>query len=765
MLPVVWEDTIRVLGLSEESVYYLHENSIYTVGHLLDGYADNLPLAPDHPEIMKALQILRGNGVLVMPTLEDAIAWWRTKGRSFSITRLVPEAGRQEATWTYVERTFPDLRCLLSVTEEEIFTFRLKSSAAVSIRRKLAALKEASPTEEELQVVEAPGYRDPFGRPQVYQVLEAIGEAVGEDRSSLCALLGCSASQLSELLDMMEQDGQIMVDEDQVMSWFWSLGDWVQSLQPGQGRTVLEALLAGETLAEAGRKLGLNASGARSRMLAALRDRPILQEDRYRCVISRYRMTLEEFRQCFHEPPEVYRYLQMTEAAKRPTQPLEEILDDRSVPGVYRRKIRRALFSPAPAGEGKGTQAPPVPEIREDRQPGPWTGLDRTFLDALSLDRYRGQDVSSRKLWLDAQDTMERCGIRDEYDLFDALRSLIPERNPWYLKFGTAPQLQFGKVNPGRQVRDLVRAYEPLTMRQLAGLFEREYGYTPGQFLAGYARYARRFLFGTRLMSVVTIRSMIEQDGHAGLSGQEAPEEAPLDPRPGLSRALSEDCYLEEDMASIGRRAVPEMRISTLMQDLGFAIVGPCFLRITWRSLEEYFRHFILEREELSLSLDAMGFADLPAFASALEDLRRERLVLEYEPGVYMTFRRMQRENLFRNVLEDYCHSVAVEFGEGEYFTLTSLRQDGFHHALERAPYGSCFFASVLQGDRDHFASCKMGDSILFRRGSSPFQPEDFIRTLSGARPDPDTAVARARDTYGIYLTPEQVAGAYMSRR
>lgn len=76
-----------------------------------------------------------------------------------------------------------------------------------------------------------------------------------------------------------------------------------------------------------------------------------------------------------------------------------------------------------------------------------------------------------------------------------------------------------------------------------------------------------------------------------------------------------------------------------------------------------------------------------------LYKLKSEYEIIEFSPNKYIHFRRL---NEFRvNNVKDIADVIKF-VGEGKYFTLVSLKNEGFSHELDELGFEDWFYTSLL---------------------------------------------------------------------
>lgn len=89
--------------------------------------------------------------------------------------------------------------------------------------------------------------------------------------------------------------------------------------------------------------------------------------------------------------------------------------------------------------------------------------------------------------------------------------------------------------------------------------------------------------------------------------------------------------------------------------------------------------------------------------------------------------RRLNAVGVTIDQFERYCKDVFRYYEKGEYFTVSSLRQDGFTHELDDLGFDEWFYASVLLEDRERFSYQRIGGTRVFLCGKSGANLGDML--------------------------------------
>lgn len=117
-------------------------------------------------------------------------------------------------------------------------------------------------------------------------------------------------------------------------------------------------------------------------------------------------------------------------------------------------------------------------------------------------------------------------------------------------------------------------------------------------------------------------------------------------------------------------------------------------------------------------------------FNNALYDLLWDRTIVEFLPKQYINISELNEMGITRETLENYCESV-YEFVENKkYFTIKSIREEGFYHELDELGFDDWFYSSLIACDLERFSYRKMGGRRLFLSGKKQIILGSFIEYI-----------------------------------
>lgn len=539
-------------------------------------------------------------------------------------------------------------------------------------------------------------------------------------------------------------------------------------------RELLLARLGGATLEEASRRFGITRERVRQLVQKALANRPRLYEDQYQYLFHHYEFSMEEFLLAFDEPEETYYYLEMVRP-KGERKPLRELSADEAVLIPLRRQASRAVYKQYVTIGGVRVlkKRPELTDYLVRTRCRETTGMEeflqqyqemldslglgedpslviearkyenkfnasshllwilgRRFryypipeqdftplLEALDLERYRDMEISTLKLFRDHPELMKEYDIRDEYELHNLLKKIWP-KDGGLIRFKKMPTIEIGTPDRDRQVLDLLLQYTPISNTDLAQRYEEAYGVKSATTLGSYF-------------------ACIDPYFHGGVYRIDQPP-LPEEQQSRMAALLTGDFYSMTELRQLYRREFPDSDPGSLnpfaLKSLGFHPYERYVVSERYSGSTNYFRHLLTDAGVVDMTRQNHRYTDIKSYWAELNDLKARREIVEFLPLQYISLRHLQSSGVDTEALEDYGTAACAFTRPGEYFTVASLRREGFSHPLDDLGFDEWFYSSLLAED-PRFSCRRMGGNRLFCRGRKNIQLSDFLRWLVEAEP------------------------------
>ena len=337
------------------------------------------------------------------------------------------------------------------------------------------------------------------------------------------------------------------------------------------------------------------------------------------------------------------------------------------------------------------------------------------FLERLNLKQYKNVEISAKIIFDENIELMEELDIRNEYELHNLFKKILVPSDCPGLELGRTPIMQFGAADRKRQVVDLLAQLTPIFQNDFADAYSELYGVSPTTVLANYLSYVKQYINKDRIL---------EMDIPAFSDKQIVV----------LKSVLTNDFYSTRTITAIIRKEYPDESPDFInhftLHQLGFRVYSGYVIRMTYRSSQDYFTSILTSPGIIDTNSFSHEMTNLPAYRSTLADLLSDYDLIEFMPKKYICMSRLAE--LFEMTKEDikaFCRRVR-DFTDKQFFTVQSLKKDGFDDELFELGFDDYFYSSILFFDRENFAHLRAGCNTLFKLDTHSFSLSDFIEWL-----------------------------------
>lgn len=636
----------------------------------------------------------------------------------------------------------------------------------------------------------------------ILQIIEANKNVIS--MSSLAQQLPNHLSNttiLEELLLELESVSAVDIGDDIIHRQHPSIIQFARQIKDERTREVLQSRLEGQTLQEIGDRYGMTREGIRQIMKKGLRKKPYLREDKYTYIFDHYDFSVEDFVLAFNEPTECYYYLEIiSNSARVKRKPIEQMLTDTLVSPELRKKAEKAIYRRYIATDGvhvKMTRQTLVkhfvkthcktltkyddfvqqynlwldslglPDISsltiESRTYenilnqcnyvlwNQWRNFryynisDQDFADLLStidFNQFQDTEISALKLFRDYSELMQQYDIHDEYELHNLLKKIWPNEDGQVF-FRKMPTIEVGTPDRDEQVLSLLLQYAPISAENLSVKYEEAYGIKAASVLANYLGSLDVYYYN----GMYTITS----------------DNLPPFQFDRMRSVLTDVFYTISDVKRLFLREFPDADTTDInpytLKTLGFKVYSGYVLKNTYPSAVDYFRELLTTDDVVNAKALSRSVLNVVAYSSELYRLRSNYEIVEYAPLQYINIRRLNTAGITVEHFKRYCSDVAAYHEKGEYFTVKSMRQNGFTHELDDLGFDEWFYSSVLLEDRNCFSYQRIGGTRIFLRGKSGATLGDMLVWLLEQQQKIDLydLIDLLEDHYGISLPKEKL--------
>ena len=358
------------------------------------------------------------------------------------------------------------------------------------------------------------------------------------------------------------------------------------------------------------------------------------------------------------------------------------------------------------------------------------------LLETLSLDSLENTEISALKLFNLYPEIMEKYDLRDQYELHNLLRKIIPEGSMHDFHCGKTPHLRFGEFDRDAALLSIIRENSPIRQEDLLDLLMQEYGYDPfvctGSYLKPFSIYYH--------------------NGAYDCGQKQMPEEH----RCLLDSLLQEDFYFIEEVKQIFSEVLPDAdpdEINSMnLKLLGFSLYSNYILK-NYPSSESYFRAALTREEITDLAPLKKRYAKSTNFSVILNTMKRNLEIVEFEPGQLIAFTRLARSGVTHEQVAEFCDAVFDFLEEGEYFSIQSIRNKGFRSELDDLGFSPWFYANLLLSD-ERFSYGHVFNCIILCKGKEEVTIQAFeYRLISEAGSiDVYDLMSQMKNDYGCQI-------------
>lgn len=330
------------------------------------------------------------------------------------------------------------------------------------------------------------------------------------------------------------------------------------------------------------------------------------------------------------------------------------------------------------------------------------------LLDTLNMEDYENIELSTLKFVEDHPDILAKYDIRDQYELHNLLRKIVPEGSYHGFHCGRMPEIKFGTFDRDAAIFEILADNAPIGISDLCNLIHAEYGYDPaviqGTYLQPFAAYYHQGMY------VIDHKAM------------------PIERKDALRAALPEDFYYIDEVREIYHDLFPNADLEEInsynLKTMGCIVLSKYVVQ-NHPSLDAFCESILTKDDIVDLTPYRKRFVYIQAFSQKLMELKRDLRVIEFEPNQIINFRKLERGGVTREMIQSFCDAV-YEFAEdGAYFSAQSIRQGGFESELFDFGFSDWFYANLLISD-DRFSFGTMFGNIILYKGHESITIKSF---------------------------------------
>ena len=340
-------------------------------------------------------------------------------------------------------------------------------------------------------------------------------------------------------------------------------------------------------------------------------------------------------------------------------------------------------------------------------------GRDYTeLIDALELESYENIELSTLKWFKNYPKIMEKYDIRDHYELHNLIRKVIPAGSFHDFKCGKMPIIKFGEFDRTAAFYDLLVANAPISLNDLVELIHGEYGYDHALIQSTYLQPLSKYYY----QGIYALEQKIMSSEKRSI----------------LKAKLTDDFYYIDDLRKIYKELIPEADEEEInaynLKEMGFIVLSNYVIQ-NHSSLDAYCEWIFTKSDIVDISSYRKKMTYVTGFSNKLMEMKRNLDVVEMEPNVLINFKKLEASGITRGMIQDYCDEVYDFVREGMYFSIRSIREQGFDSKLFELGFENWFYANLLLSD-ERFSQGTMFGNIILNKGEKNITIQSFIKAL-----------------------------------
>lgn len=365
------------------------------------------------------------------------------------------------------------------------------------------------------------------------------------------------------------------------------------------------------------------------------------------------------------------------------------------------------------------------------------------LLDTLDLSSFHNTEISTLKFFESYPETMKMYDIRDQYELHNLLKKIIDTSLYDDFSFGRQPVLKFGTFDRDATVYELLSAFSPISQKDLINYIHDEYGYGDQyiqlNILPGFAQYNHFGVYSVDFQKIPEDRIEI------------------------LKNNLTEDFYYISEIQNIYKGLFDGADVNDInpysLKSLGLNVYGNYAIQ-NYENATEYFKHLLTENDMYDITDIKAKYGSVHVFQVTYFELRQDFELFEFERNQIFTWKRLQKLEITKENIKEYLDDVYDFEEDNEFFTVYSMRKEGFSSPLEDLGLDDYFYWNLMTVD-NRFGVRRVGKSAIIS-ARYPFSSVSIKAFLLNILDDFDSIETEklldlTTEQYGIVLEKQDI--------
>lgn len=329
--------------------------------------------------------------------------------------------------------------------------------------------------------------------------------------------------------------------------------------------------------------------------------------------------------------------------------------------------------------------------------------LVMSLLLDLDITKYQNTILSTKKLFEDHLDIMDKYDIRDQYELHSLLRTGKEKYQVDIneMSFSHMPMLQFGSGNEDAVIEQEIHKLAPISLSDFVKKMMDKYGYEE----ATLSKYVRKNF------KVYIQNNKIDVADASVVQSQEYDK---------LQALMDKDFYFYDEFEALiqDNHLSMDLLDPYVIRHLGYKKYVGYILKDTWNGLQ-YFEHWILEDPSI---INNEKLMNLWSFSKTCSQLESQMDIIEVEKGKYQPLSSLDWK---KEELVSFVQSLLEKISSDVYFNDQSLKVDH----LASNGFSNTFYKSILKSCRE-IQLFYLGNKWVFQKSHQETTVSDFLKSL-----------------------------------
>lgn len=314
---------------------------------------------------------------------------------------------------------------------------------------------------------------------------------------------------------------------------------------------------------------------------------------------------------------------------------------------------------------------------------------------------------SMKKIFRDNPELMEEIDIRTEYELHNLYRRIIVVENVFYTRM---PEFTVGNISKIDFLIGLFKEYSPIPIKEFVEQIEEVYGLRQDSLTSFIVSFLNEYLY----------EDIIKTD-YVEMSKEEYYQ---------LKSLLTEPIYKLEEVKRIGKQIgedFDEKFINNMtLSKVNYQIKSNFVLSNKYSSVDDYFRSMILSKDYFFN--EHLAVYRTQSFGSVIYNLEKSFEIFKVEKDIYITYKKLSYSGILMEDIMDYKRALLdfIEEDDNKYFTLYSVREEGFEHPLDNLGFSAIFYERLIWAFED-FRAIQTTTGYIFKKTNTIFSMREFL--------------------------------------